>query len=123
MLKTCWRITYQKNRSERRTQKRVQSLQTPAVSQYYASMSDSEIVGHVGAIPDASELSQALATRVKLLVTERDRLDKKLRETERALLSLQLGLAEDKLDAYQDLIDRQSPPDPTATQRLRIVPQ
>ena len=67
-------------------------------------MSDAEIVGHVGAIPDASELSQALAVRVKLLLAEHDRLEKKLRETERALLSLQLGLAEDKLDAYQDLL-------------------
>jgi len=101
----------------------VWSLQAAAVSQYYACMSDAEIVGHVGAIPDASELSQALAVRVKLLLAEHDRLEKKLRETERALLSLQLGLAEDKLDAYQDLIDRQSPPGPAATQRLRIVPR
>jgi hypothetical protein len=66
-------------------------------------MSDLEIVGHVSAIPDASELSQALAGRVKLLVEERDELQKQLIDTKQKLLALELGLTQDKLAGFMDL--------------------
>lgn len=69
-------------------------------------MSDLEIVGHVSAIPDASELSQVLAGRVKLLVEERDELQKELIDTKQKLLAMQLGIAEDKLEAYVELVEK-----------------
>jgi hypothetical protein len=69
-------------------------------------MCDLEIVGHVSAIPDASELSQALAARVKLLVEERDELKRTAGELQKKLLSLQLGIAEDKLDAYVEIVEK-----------------
>jgi hypothetical protein len=73
---------------------------------FYHPMTDLELVGHVNAIPDASELSQALAGRVKLLVVERDKLQQSVLELQRKLLSLQLGIAEDKLDAYVEIAER-----------------
>lgn len=76
------------------------------MSSYYVSFSDLELVGHVSAIPDASELSQALASRVKLLVEERDELKKTAGELQKKLLSLQLGIAEDKLDAYVEIAEK-----------------
>ncbi len=76
------------------------------MSGFYSLMSDLEIVGHVSAIPDASDLSQALASRVKLLVEERDELQKAVGELQKKLLSLQLGIAEDKLDAYVEIVEK-----------------
>lgn len=76
------------------------------MSAFYASMSDLEIVGHVTAIPDASELSQALAVRLKRSAEERDKLRRELKKTQHSLMALQLGVAEDKLDAYVDLAER-----------------
>jgi hypothetical protein len=73
------------------------------MSAFYAEMSDLEIVGHVNAIPDASELSQALATRVRALATERDRLARELTTARQQILSFQLGVARDKVAAYRDL--------------------
>lgn len=75
------------------------------MSTYFAGMSDLELVGHVNAITDASELSMALAVRVKSLVQKRDDLARELGKTKQALLALQLGIAEDKLDAYQELAE------------------
>jgi hypothetical protein len=72
------------------------------MSGFYSAMSDLEIVGHVSAIPDASELSQALAGRVKLLVEERDELQKALIDTKQKLLALELGLTQDKLAGFMD---------------------
>lgn len=62
-------------------------------------MTDLELVGHVNGIPDPSEISKVLAGRVMRLVSERD-------ELQRKLLSLQLGIAEDKLDAYIEIAER-----------------
>lgn len=73
------------------------------MSGFYSAMSDLEIVGHVSAIPDASELSQVLAGRVKLLVEERDELQKELIDTKQKLLALELGLTQDKLAGFMDL--------------------
>lgn len=39
---------------------------------YYALMSDYEIIGHTMAIPDSSELSQALAGKLKRVLEQRD---------------------------------------------------
>jgi hypothetical protein len=39
---------------------------------YYALMSDWEIIGHTTAIPDSSELSQALAEKLKRVLEQRD---------------------------------------------------
>ena len=39
---------------------------------YYALMSDYEIIGHTMAIPDSSELSQALAEKLKRVLEQRD---------------------------------------------------
>lgn len=72
------------------------------MSGHYAGMSDMELVGHVGAIPDASELSQALAVRVRLLATERDKLQRELDKTKISLMSLELGLAQDKIAGFMD---------------------
>jgi len=76
------------------------------MSGFYSAMCDLEIVGHVSAIPDASELSQALAARVKLLVEERDELKRTAGELQKKLLALQLGIAEDKLDAYVEIVEK-----------------
>ncbi len=73
---------------------------------YYAGMADLEIVGHVNTIPDASELSQALAARVKLLVEERDELAADLARVRQELLELRLEIGEDKIAAYQDLLEK-----------------
>lgn len=73
------------------------------MSGFYSTMSDLEIVGHVSAIPDASELSQALAARVKLLVKIRDELQNELIDTKQKLLALELGLTQDKLAGFMDL--------------------
>jgi hypothetical protein len=79
---------------------------TKTESSFYAQMSDLEIVGHVVVIPDASELSQALALRVCRLVEERDKAQRSAADLQRKLLSLQLGIAEDKLDAYVEIVER-----------------
>jgi hypothetical protein len=42
------------------------------VTPYYALMSDYEIIGHTMAIPDSSELSQALAEKLKRVLEQRD---------------------------------------------------
>ena len=73
---------------------------------FYAGMADLEIVGHVGAIPDASELSQALAARVKLLVEERDEIAAELAKTKADLLELRISIGEDKLDAYREIVEK-----------------
>ena len=73
------------------------------MSAFYAAMSDLEIVGHVNAIPDASELSQALAARVRALATERDCLARELTKARQQTLSLELGVALDKVAAYEDI--------------------
>ena len=39
---------------------------------YYSLMSDWEIIGHTMAIPDSSELSQALAEKLKRVLEQRD---------------------------------------------------
>jgi len=39
---------------------------------YYALMSDCEIIGHTMAIPDSSELSQALAEKLRRVLEQRD---------------------------------------------------
>jgi|LakMenE01Jun11ns_1017448.scaffolds.fasta_scaffold6355439_2 hypothetical protein len=39
---------------------------------YYALMTDYEIIGHTMAIPDSSELSQALAEKLKRVLEQRD---------------------------------------------------
>lgn len=70
---------------------------------FYSAMSDLEMVGHVSAIPDASELSQALAGRVKLLAEELDEVKKELIDTKQKLLALELGLTQDKLAGFMDL--------------------
>jgi len=72
------------------------------VTGHYAAMSDMELVGHVGAIPDASELSQALAVRVRLLATERDKLQRELDKTKISLLSFELGLAQDRIAGFME---------------------
>jgi hypothetical protein len=53
---------------------------------YYALMSDYEIIGHTMAIPDSSELSQALAEKLKRVLEQRDQaLDQVLALTEKAV--------------------------------------
>ena len=73
---------------------------------FFAAMSDMEIVGHVGAIPDASELSQALAGRIRLLVEERDEIAAELAKTKADLLELRISIGEDKLDAYREIVEK-----------------
>jgi hypothetical protein len=75
------------------------------VSTYFAGMSDLELVGHVNAIPDASELSQALAVRVKSLVEKREDLARELGKTRAELLELRISIGEDKLDAYREIVE------------------
>lgn len=74
----------------------------------YAEMSDMELVGHVGAIPDASELSQVLARRIELLVDEKDDMQRALVKLKQQLMALELGLALDKIEAYDDLIPNEN---------------
>ena len=74
----------------------------------YAEMSDLELVGHVGAIPDASEISQVLARRVELLTEENDELREALVKLKQQLMSLELGLALDKVAAYDDLVPNEA---------------
>lgn len=51
---------------------------------YYALMTDYEIIGHTMAIPDSSELSQALAEKLKRVLEQRDQaLDQVLALTEK----------------------------------------
>ena len=76
------------------------------VSTFYGSMSDLEIIQHVISIPDASELSSELAVRVCRLVEERDKMQKIAADLERKILSLQLGISEDKLAAYVEIVER-----------------
>jgi hypothetical protein len=53
---------------------------------YYALMSDYEIIGHTMAIPDSSELSQALAEKLKRVLEQRDQsLDQVLALTEKVV--------------------------------------
>jgi len=75
------------------------------VSTYFYGMSDLELVGHVNAIPDASELSQALAVRVKSLVEKREDLARELGKTRAELLELRISIGEDKLDAYREIVE------------------
>ena len=70
----------------------------------YTSMTDMELVGHVGAIPDASELSQACANRIRLLTEEKAELEAKLHKLKHQIMSLELGVALDKVAAYDDLV-------------------
>lgn len=74
----------------------------------YAEMSDLELVGHVGAIPDASEISQVLARRVELLTEEKDEMREALVKLKQQLMSLELGLALDKVAAYDDLVPNET---------------
>lgn len=75
------------------------------MSTYFYGMSDLELVGHVNAIPDASELSQALAVRVKSLVEKREDLARELGKTRAELLELRISIGEDKLDAYREIVE------------------
>jgi len=53
---------------------------------YYALMTDYEIIGHTMAIPDSSELSQALAEKLKRVLEQRDQaLDQVLSLTEKTV--------------------------------------
>jgi hypothetical protein len=53
---------------------------------YYALMTDYEIIGHTMAIPDSSELSQALAEKLKRVLEQRDQaLDQVLALTEKTV--------------------------------------
>jgi HEAT repeat protein len=70
----------------------------------YVDKTDMELVGHVEAIPDASELSQHLANRVRLLVNENAELQRQLIKVKQQLMSLELGVALDKIAAYDDLV-------------------
>ena len=70
---------------------------------FYVGFSDMELVGHVHAIPDASELSQVLASRIRLLVEERDGLQRALAKSQQQVMALELGVALDKVAAYQDI--------------------
>lgn len=70
----------------------------------YVDKTDMELVGHVEAIPDASELSQHLANRVRLLVNENAELQRGLIKVKQQLMSLELGVALDKIAAYDDLV-------------------
>ena len=76
------------------------------MSGFYSAMADLELVGHVGAIPDASELSQALAGRIRLLVEERDEIAAELAKTKADLLELRISIGEDKLDAYREIVEK-----------------
>jgi hypothetical protein len=76
------------------------------MSGFYSAMSDLELVGHVSGIPDPSELSQALAGRVKLLAEEREELQQELAKTKQALMALELGIAQDKLDGFMEVTQR-----------------
>lgn len=73
---------------------------------FFAAMADLELVGHVGAIPDASELSQALAGRVRLLVEERDEIAKELAKAKADLLELRITIGEDKVEAYREIVEK-----------------
>lgn len=74
----------------------------------YAEMGDMELVGHVSAIPDASELSQVLARRIELLTEEKDDMQRALVKLKQQLMALELGLALDKIEAYDDLIPHEN---------------
>jgi len=72
-------------------------------------MYDLELIGHVNGIPDASELSQELARRLKAAVAERDRLiterDQLAHEADKAKRDLaehRLEIAQDKIDGFMD---------------------
>ena len=71
----------------------------------YANKTDMELVGHVEAIPDSSELSQHLASRVRLLVNEKTALEQQLLKLKQQIMSLELGVALDKIAAYDELIE------------------
>ena len=70
----------------------------------YAEKTDMELVGHVFAIPDASELSQSLAARIKILVAEREQQAQIIQRLKRQVMALELGIARDKIEAYDDLV-------------------
>lgn len=70
----------------------------------YAEKTDMELVGHVFAIPDASELSQALAMRIKLIHEEKEELTQQLIKLKHQVMSIELGVALDKIAAYDDLV-------------------
>jgi hypothetical protein len=70
----------------------------------FADKTDMELVGHVFAIPDASELSQALAMRIKLLHEEKEELTQQLIKLKHQVMSIELGVALDKIAAYDDLV-------------------
>ena len=70
---------------------------------FYVGFSDMELVGHAYAIPDASELSLVLAARIRLLVEERDGLQRALTKSQQQVMALELGVALDKIAAYQDI--------------------
>lgn len=79
------------------------------MSSYYEAMYDLELIGHVRGIPDASELSQELARRLKAAVAERDRLiterDQLAHEADKAKRDLaehRLEIAQDKIDGFMD---------------------
>jgi hypothetical protein len=86
--------------------RRCHPRERPMSGGFFAAMSDMEIVGHVGAIPDASELSQALAGRIRLLVEERDEIAAELAKTKADLLELRISIGEDKLDAYREIVEK-----------------
>jgi len=79
------------------------------MSIYYSSMSDLEIVGYVNAIPDASELSQALAVRLRAASSERLRLERELAKARQQVTALELGVALDKVAAYEELTAQEPP--------------
>jgi len=70
----------------------------------YAEKTDMELVGHVFAIPDASELSQSLAARIKILVAEKEEQAQIIQRLKSQVMALELGIALDKISAYDDLL-------------------
>lgn len=70
----------------------------------YANKTDMELVGHVEAIPDSSELSRDLANRVRLLVVENAVLERQLVKLKQQIMALELGVALDKIAAYDDMV-------------------
>jgi hypothetical protein len=70
----------------------------------YAEKTDMELVGHVFAIPDASELSQSLAARIKILISEKEEQTQIIQKLKQQIMALELGVALDKIAAYDDLV-------------------
>lgn len=69
-------------------------------------MDDLELVGYVRGVPDKSEMTEALADRLRVVAQQRDRLAAELSKCREKVQALELGVALDKIAAYQDLLDK-----------------